>query len=202
MIQTDDLDRLPPPPAIDSLKPTTKTQPQITQPSSHASSTFKPAAQQARYPLTSPQTQLENDKLKEAQKNIAELIQRKYVIIRAFINKVIAPKNIHCLIDFSKISHDTIVGNETLNKDLLKRYSETFNKVFGIKSKITKSTPDDKIKSSYIIKFIRMCLESIGYVMVRKIINKKIKSSKSTEVKTIKTSYYTITLKPSMTFRK
>lgn len=170
--------------------------------------------------LISQSTQLENNKLREAQNNVVELIKRKYAIIRAFINKVIAPKSIHCLTDFNRIQHDTLVKNEKLNKELLKKYSETFNKIFGINSKVTKNTPDDKIKSDYIIKFIRLCLETIGYVMVRKIVTKSVtikdnknninnkdnrddnKDNKDNKIETIKTSYYTINLKPIMTFRK
>jgi len=133
---------------------------------------------------------IEDSKLIETQKNIMQNIKKKYSLIRNFINKVLAPNSIYCLTDFKSIKHDVIVSNSQNNKTLLKKYSEFYNKVLGIKSTVTKNTPDDKINDNYIIIFLRMCLESIGYVMIKKI------------DKFTKEARYTINVKDSLIAKK
>lgn len=115
----------------------------------------------------------------------------KYVLVRLFINKVLDPLSIYCLTDFVQISKELLVKNEQRNRDLLRAYSETFNKIIGTKSIITKDTPDDKIKKDYIIKFIKQSVGAMGYVMTGKITNK-----------TTREVHYTIKLLPNMIMRK
>lgn len=126
-----------------------------------------------------------------AQKNVIENIKRKYMIVRFFINKVISPKKVHCLTEFKYVSHDDLVKNETNNKELLKRYGELYEKLLGINCKVKKDTLDDKIHKDYIIKFIRLCLESIGYVLVKKIVDKE-----------HGISHYTIKVNSNLTIRR
>lgn len=133
---------------------------------------------------------IEDTKLLESQKNVMQNIKKKYVLIRSFINKVLAPNSIYCLTDFQSIKHETIIANSQNNKTLLKKYSEFFNKILGITSIVTKDTPDDKISDNYIITFLRMCLESIGYVMTKKI------------DKLTKEARYTISVKDSLIAKK
>jgi len=113
--------------------------------------------------------EVEANKLLESQRNIMQNIKKKYVLIRSFINKVIAPNSIYCLTDFKSVKHEIIIANSQNNKTLLKKYSDFFNKALGIKSIVNKDTPDNKISDNYIITFLRMCLESIGYEMTKKI---------------------------------
>jgi hypothetical protein len=112
------------------------------------------------------------------QKNIIAENKKKYILIRFFINKVLDPKSIFCLTDFSNVSQEIIISNVERNRQLLKTYSESYNKSLGIKSVVTKDTLDEKIKPDYVIKFIKMCLASIGYILVGRVVDKTSKPRK------------------------
>jgi len=132
-----------------------------------------------------------NNLLFATENNMINDMKSKYILVRLFINKVLEPLSIYCLTDFVKVSKELLTKNEQRNRDLLRAYSETFNKILGTKSVITKDTPDDKIKKDYIIKFIKQSVNALGYVMSGKIINK-----------TTRETQYTISLLPNMIIRK
>ena len=97
------------------------------------------------------------------------------------MNSTIKPMNpttptnyIYRLTDFNKVQHETLVKNEENNKRLLKKYFPTLNKslALGITNIINQDTANESIKKDYIIKFIKLCVESIGYTLEKKIIDK------------------------------
>lgn len=95
-------------------------------------------------------------------------IQNKYEIALLFINLVLAPNKIGKLTEFRKIEEDSILKNVTNNKRLIKKYSQNFKTMFSFKTTIDENTTDDKIDKKYIIKFIRLIVSHIGYVLTSK----------------------------------
>lgn len=107
---------------------------------------------------------------------IIEQIKFKCHVLKLFINKVLTTTPKICyLTDFKWISHDVLIHDDTNNKSLIKKYSESFQTLFNFKGKFNTTTPDEDIPSTYIITFIKLCLKNVGYVMNKKKIDGVVK---------------------------
>ena len=115
--------------------------------------------------------------------NNVVLKNRKYNMILNFIHKWLNyddKKNLpKSLKGFKNISEYTLLDDPKYNRKILRKYGPKLSKELDIKFNIDDETASEEIKETYILYFVSKILNSIGYTLVRREVEKKNKKRKN-----------------------